>query len=129
MKYLLDTHLLLWALLSPKRLSLKTRELIADEVHTLYFSVISLWEVAIKTAAGRHDFEVDPNIFRRYLIDNGYTELSLNGRHAVAAGDLPFVHRDPFDRMLITQATIEDIILLTSDKVVAEYSGPIQFVL
>lgn len=128
MKYLLDTHLLLWALLSPNRLSRKTRELIADERNTLYFSVISLWEVAIKTAAGRRDFKVNPSVFRRYLIDNDYTELLLNGRHAVAAGDLPFVHRDPFDRMLITQATIENIILLTSDKVIAQYPGAIQLV-
>lgn len=128
MKYLLDTHLLLWALLSPKQLSVKTRKLIADENNTLFFSVISLWEVSIKTAAGRHDFQVNSRTFRRYLLDNDYTELLLNGLHAVAAGNLPFVHRDPFDRMLITQATTEDIILLTSDKVVAQYSGPIQFV-
>jgi PIN domain nuclease of toxin-antitoxin system len=128
MKYLLDTHLLLWALLSPKRLSLKTRKLIADENNVLFFSVISLWEVSIKTAAGRHDFQVNAKTFRRYLLDNGYTELLLNGGHAVAAGDLPLLHRDPFDRILITQATIEDIILLTSDKVVAQYPAPIQLV-
>lgn len=128
MKYLLDTHLLLWALLSPKRLSLKTRKLIADENNVLFFSVISLWEVSIKTAAGRQEFQVNARTLRRYLLDNGYCELLLNGEHAVAAGDLPFLHRDPFDRILITQATIEDIILLTSDKVVAQYSAPIQLV-
>jgi PIN domain nuclease of toxin-antitoxin system len=128
MRYLLDTHLLLWALLSPKHLSPQARHLIADDGNAVYFSVISLWEIAIKAAAQRTDFQIDARVFRSHLLDSGYTELLLNGRHAIATGDLPLIHRDPFDRMLITQAMIEDMILLTSDKVIAQYSGPIRLI-
>jgi len=82
--------------------------------------------VTIKRALGRDDFEVDPHLLRRGLLDNGYGELPISSEHALAVGALPDLHKDPFDRILIAQATVEGVTLLTSDAVVATYPGPIR---
>jgi PIN domain nuclease of toxin-antitoxin system len=74
------------------------------------------------------DFQVDPRIFRRSLLDNKYTELPITGEHAIAVPDLPAIHKDPFDRMLVAQARCEGLTLLTADPLVARYPGPIQLV-
>ena len=92
----------------------------------LVFSAASLWEVAIKSELGRPDFRVDPRLLRRGLLENDYTELSVTGAHAVAVDLLPPIHRDPFDRILVAQAQVEGITLLTADEVVGRYPGPIQ---
>jgi PIN domain nuclease of toxin-antitoxin system len=126
MKLLLDTHLLLWAAGESKRLPLKVRKLLTDTDNELLFSVVSLWEVSIKNGLGRNDFKVDARLLRRGLLDNGYIELPLLGQHAVAVDSLPPLHKDPFDRMLIAQATVEGITLLTADEQVAGYPGPIR---
>ena len=126
MKLLLDTHLLLWAAAEPDRLPEAARRLIEDLENELHFSVASVWEVAIKTGLGRADFNVDPAVLRRGLRDNGYIELTIASEHAVATATLPPLHRDPFDRMLVAQAQVEGITLLTSDPVVARYPGPIR---
>lgn len=128
MKYLLDTHLLLWAAAEPGRLAKKTRALLEDPDNVLMFSAASLWEVAIKAGLGRPDFTVEPAVLRRGLLDNGYVELPVDSEHAVATGTLPPIHRDPFDRLLVAQAQVEGITLLTSDPVVAQYPGPIRTV-
>jgi PIN domain nuclease of toxin-antitoxin system len=128
MKFLLDTHLLLWAAGQPDSLSEAARLLIENPENALLFSAASLWEVAIKHALGRSDFRVDPRLLRRGLIDNGYQELAISSEHAVAIDSLPPLHRDPFDRILVAQATIEGIVLLTSDHVVAQYPGPVRLV-
>lgn len=126
MKLLLDTHLLLWAADDSKKLSSKARKLLSDRDNEPIFSVVSLWEVSIKRRLGRADFAVDPRLLRRGLLDNGYAELAVSGHHALAVDALPPLHRDPFDRMLVAQATVEGIILLTADARVAAYSGSIQ---
>lgn len=126
MRYLLDTHLLLWAAAEPKRLPKAARALLEDGENTLVFSAASLWEVAIKAGLGRPDFTVEPSVLRRGLLDNGYQELPVGSDHAVATGTLPPIHRDPFDRLLVAQAQVEGITLLTADPVVAQYPGPIQ---
>lgn len=128
MKYLLDTHLLLWAAAEPRRLSKKTRALLEDPDNVLLFSAASLWEVAIKAGLRRPDFTVEPAVLRRGLLDNGYVELPVVSEHAVATATLPPIHRDPFDRLLVAQAQVEGITLLTSDPVVAQYPGPIRTV-
>ena len=86
----------------------------------------SLWEVAIKSMLGRPDFRVDARVLRRGLLENGYGELAIAGDHAVAVLNLPPLHRDPFDRMLVAQATVEGVVLLTADALVAQYPGPIR---
>ncbi|HLG89416.1 MAG TPA: type II toxin-antitoxin system VapC family toxin [Alphaproteobacteria bacterium] len=128
MKLLLDTHLLLWAAGEPKRLSKKARALIANTDTDLLFSPASLWEIAIKRGLGRDDFQVEPRLLRRGLLDNGYDELPITSEHAVAIGDLPPIHRDPFDRMLVAQAIVEGITLLTADPLVGRYPAPVRLV-
>lgn len=126
MKLLLDTHVLLWAAGEPARLSASARRLINDADNEPLFSVASLWEIAIKRGLGRKDFQVDARLLRRGLLDNGYSELPIMSDHVVAVEDLPAIHKDPFDRLLVAQATVEGIMLLTLDLVVARYPGPIR---
>ena len=126
MKLLLDTHVLLWAAGEPARLKPATRRLLQDSRHELLFSAASIWEVSIKMTLGRDDLAADPRVLRRGLLDNGYTELPITGAHAAAVLDLPALHRDPFDRLLVAQAQVEGITLLTADAVVASYPGPIR---
>jgi PIN domain nuclease of toxin-antitoxin system len=122
---LLDTHLLLWAAGEPERLSEAARARIEDPANALLFSAASLWEIAIKAALGRTDFVVEPARLHRGLVENGYAELPIRAAHAVAVAALPPLHRDPFDRLLVAQAQVEDIALMTSDAAVAAYPGPI----
>ncbi len=126
MKLLLDTHLLLWAALQPARLSPVARRLLSDLSNALLFSAASLWELTIKR--GRDDVQVDPRLLRRGLLDNGYIELPVTGLHALAVGGLPALHKDPFDRILVAQAMVEGITLLTSDPLVGQYPAPVRLV-
>ena len=128
MKLLLDTHVLLWAAGEPKRLSKQARTLIDSADNELLFSAASLWEVAIKRGLGREDFKVDARLLRRGLLDNGYGELPIISDHVVATESLPPIHKDPFDRVLVAQATVEGVTLLTIDSLVARYPGPIKTV-
>ena len=125
MRLLLDTHLLLWAVEARDRVPPRAAALMADMANDVVFSAASIWEVAVKQARGRDDFQIDAGLFRRGLLDNDYQELPILGTHAIATKDLPPIHKDPFDRMLIAQAMIEGITLLTADRIVAQYPGPI----
>lgn len=126
MKVLLDTHLILWAASAPNELSRETRQLIEDESNDLFFSPANLWEVAIKSSLQRDNFQVDTRVLRRNLLDNSYIELPITSAHTVFIQSLPAIHKDPFDRILVAQATVEGITLLTSDTIVAQYPGPIR---
>ena len=126
MKLLLDTHLLLWAAGEPHRLSKQARTLINNIDNELLFSAASLWEVAIKRGLGRADFRADARLLRRGLLDNGYSELPIISDHVVATESLPLIHKDPFDRILVAQATVEGITLLTVDSLISQYPGPIK---
>ena len=126
MKVLLDTHLLLWAAGTPQRLPSQVRVMIERAETEPMVSVASLWEVAIKSGFGRSDFSVDPRLLRRGLLENGYAELEVTGAHATAVDLLPPIHGDPFDRLLVAQAQIEGLTLLTTDEIVARYPGPIR---
>lgn len=126
MRLLLDTHLLLWAAGRPDMLSFEARALIADAGNELTFSAVSLWEIAIKNGLGRSDFSVKLPALRRGLLENGYRELPVLGEHALALDALPPHHKDPFDRMLVAQARIEGIALLTSDATLARYGEPVR---
>ena len=126
MRLLLDTHLLLWAAETPSRISTAARKLMEDAGNDLMFSAASFWEIAIKRGLGRNDFRMDPRLLRRGLLDNDYTELQVGSDHAIAIESLPLLHKDPFDRILIAQAIVEGITLLTSDPLIAQYAGPIR---
>ena len=128
MKLLLDTHILLWAAGDPNRLSSDVHTMLSSLDNELFFSAASLWEITIKQSLGRSDFKVDARVLRRGLLDNAYTELKISSEHAVSVSSLPDLHKDPFDRILIAQATVEGITLLTSDTLVSKYPGPIKLV-
>lgn len=130
MKLLLDTHLLLLAagseVSSMSKLSVEAVALIDDPANELLFSAASIWEVTIKSSLGRADFKVDPYLLRRGLLDNGYTELAISSEHTLGVGILPNLHKDPFDRLLVAQAIVEGVTLVTCDPIVATYPGPIR---
>jgi PIN domain nuclease of toxin-antitoxin system len=126
MRYLLDTQLALWILLDSPDLKPAVRMLLETPGDQFAFSVSSIWEIAIKRALNRSDFLHDPRVIRRNLMDDGYQELPILGHHVVEVDSLPPIHKDPFDRILIAQAMVEGIMLLTADPVIAKYPGPIR---
>ena len=133
MRLLLDTHLLLWATgwtsdTAADPMPRVAAAMIDDMENELMFSPASIWEVAIKSGQKRASFSVDPRLLRRGLLDNDYRELAITGDHAAAVANLSALHKDPFDRLLIAQATVEGVVLLTVDRVVAQYPGPIRLV-
>ncbi len=128
MSILLDTHVLLWVASSSQRLRPEVRGQIEDGSTQIFFSAASIWEVAIKSGLRRADFSVDPRLLRRGLLERSYTELAVTGAHAAAVDLLPPIHRDPFDRLLVAQAQMEALTLLTADVQVARYPGPIQLI-
>ena len=110
---LLDTHVVRWAAMDSPRLPERARDLLSDPDSQLWFSAASIWEIVIKSGLGRSDFTVDPVELRRSLLVNGYRELAVSGQHALAIDELPDMHRDPFDRLLVAQATVEGYLLAT----------------
>ena len=125
---MLDTHVLLWTVGDPTRLPLHTLDLLGDPATELVFSAASIWEVVIKNSLGRSDFRIEPQKLRSGLIDHGYQELEIGSEHAIAVGNLPSIHRDPFDRILLAQAVVEDVLLYTADPVLARYPAPVQLI-
>ena len=123
MRLLLDTNILLMSAFGV--LPVKARRMIEDNANTLCFSSISMWEIVIKNAAGRRDFQVDANVMYHSLLAHGYEEIKVDSRHALRVALLPVFHHDPFDRMILAQAAVEGITLLTSDAMVAKYPGNI----
>src|ERR1043165_4714388 len=123
MKLLLDTHVLLWAA-AGSGLSTNAAAIVNDPENELHFSAASIWEVAIKSALGRPEFNLDPGVFRRELLESGYEEVAIAGSHAAAVSTLPDLHKDPFDRILVAQAIVEGITLLSADQAVLAYPGP-----
>lgn len=125
MSFLADTHILVWAAQEPERLPKDVRELFENEHSDIRFSVISVWEVALKAARRPDQFPFGPDRFRNALLENGLSEIPVNGQHAVMVETLQPIHGDPFDRMLIAQAMCEGLTLITADTLIARYSAPI----
>lgn len=123
MRYLLDTHILLWALQNNPKLSKQAKDIITNPNNELWFSSASIWEVAIKLSSGKvkDDELIDPDLLYQTLLQENYQELTINGTHSSEVGRLPFIHRDPFDRMLIAQAKTERFILMTADDKIKQY--------
>ena len=122
MRLLLDTHLLLWALAEPERLDHATRAALEDPENEVLFSAASIWEIAIKARLGRTDFAVEPTEILRAALDTGFTELPIRARTTTLVAELPFHHRDPFDRLLVAQAMSEPVRLYTADPLLPPYS-------
>ena len=122
-RVVVDTHLVVWAAQGSDRLPPAAHAIMAALV-----SAARLWEVAVKSGLGRPDFRVDAARLRKGLLQNGYRELPVLGVHAVATMTLPPLHKDPFDRILVAQAMVEGVLLLTADAAFAAYGGPVRLV-
>ncbi len=119
MNYLVDSHIVIWLSLTPEKVSAKVRALLADCDARVMVSVASLWEIAIKQAAGRLHFPMDH--LDAQLASMGMQVLDITLPHALAAAALPPHHNDPFDRMLIAQARMEALLLVTADAMIPTY--------
>lgn len=121
---LLDTHLLMWAAEGSDKLPAEAAQFLLDPENEAVFSAASIWEIAIKSGLGRTDFTLDAGVFRGELMRHGYQELPVSGLEAAAVAHLPPIHRDPFDRLLVAQARVKGMTLMTSDPLVAQYGPP-----
>jgi PIN domain nuclease of toxin-antitoxin system len=121
-RLLLDTHVLLWALIEPVKLKADIRALLEDADHEVLFSAASIWEIAIKAALGRSDFQVPPARIVEAARASGFIELPVNLAAALKVATLPPHHRDPFDRLLVAQAMTEPASLYTADARLTAYS-------
>jgi PIN domain nuclease of toxin-antitoxin system len=126
-RYLLDTHIWLWLLESPTKIASPVRTALeaADE---LVLSAASVWEIAIKVSLGKLIVRRGVEAARQEMLTAvGARELAITSPHALAAADLPALHRDPFDRILIAQTMVEGLVLVTADEAIRQYSAPIQW--
>jgi len=122
LRYLLDTGVWLWSLWDPERIAPRTRGVIADLDQEVFLSAASSWEIAIKTAAGKlHLAESAESYVPKRMADQGIRPLAVSHPHALAVSTLPPHHRDPFDRLLIAQANLENMILVTADRIFQRY--------
>jgi PIN domain nuclease of toxin-antitoxin system len=125
---LLDTQLLLWLAVTPARLPPALRSDLSDRRRPFLFSVASLWEVAIKTSLGKPGFQVDAGQLRSGLRQQGLEEVAITADHCLAVQHLPWIHRDPFDRLLVAQAIQAEITMLTADRILSGYGSPVVWV-
>ena len=121
-RVLLDTHILIWAMIEPARLTAVVRDTLEDTEHEVLFSAASVWEMSIKAALGRADFGVSPDRIVAEALNAGFIELPVRSRAALKVATLPNHHRDPFDRLLVAQAMTEPAALYTADTLLAAYS-------
>ena len=122
MRLLLDTHILIWALIEPARLNTDLRDMLESTENDVLFSAASAWEMAIKAALGRVDFGVLPGRIIAAARESGFVELPVTAAAALKVGSLPHHHRDPFDRLLVAQAVMEPAMLYTADTQLQIYS-------
>ncbi len=118
MKYLLDTHVLLWWLTEPEKIKLKAREIIRNRSNHIVVSSASFWEMAIKKSIGK--LTLPHNLLEAVAAEN-FKLLPIMPEESLGVADLPFLHSDPFDRLLIMQAKLNDLIIITKDSKIAEY--------
>lgn len=123
MKFLLDTHILIWAAIAPHKISSELSSLLSDPSNYLYFSSASIWEISIKESMGKKDFKVSTKKLHEGLVENGYKEIKVSALHAMEVIKLPFIHRDPFDRILVATAIWENMPLLTNDSTLSPYNS------
>lgn len=125
MNLLLDTHVALWAIADSPKLAKEARALIESPKTTVWISAATLWEIAIKHALGKGDIPVSSQEALQYFQESGYRFLPVEAEHAIAVEGLPAHHQDPFDRILVAQALVEPMRLMTHDPLVALYSDTI----
>jgi len=122
MRYLLDTHSLIWFLAGDERLSLNARKIIENEENIIFISIASLWEISIKSSLGKLElikpFEI---LFPQQLQENEIEIIGIKVEHLIVLSKLPFHHRDPFDRLIIAQAMVENVAIISKDSLFALY--------
>jgi PIN domain nuclease of toxin-antitoxin system len=128
MRLLLDTHVLLWSVAASRKLSKSMRRLIESPTNEISFSAASLWEIAVKLGLRRSDFDVDPVAFADALGEMGFEELPVRAAHALHLLELPALHKDPFDRILVAQSRVEGMLLVTNDGALAGYGPSVRVV-
>lgn len=126
---LFDTRLLIWAVQNSPRVCEGLRSALNCEPGQAVFSIVTPWEIALKNTGPAPRLELDGLLLRELLKANGFIEMPILAEHALAVQHLPPIHKDPFDRMLIAQAMVEGMTLLTADKTIARYPGPIELTL
>jgi PIN domain nuclease of toxin-antitoxin system len=126
MRCLLDTHTFLWWVTDDRQLSTRVRTIIEDAENDVYFSAASAWEIAIKANSRGLSFKGDPRSFvTTQLAANGFQQLAIDVRHVLEVTALPPLHRDPFDRILVAQAIVEELVLLSRDALIRQYDAPV----
>lgn len=126
MRALLDTHVLLWWVVDAPRLSQRARHLLSNPGSEVYFSAASSWELAIKFALGRLTLPVPPRSFvPKILREQSIRPLDVTHAHALAVAELPPQHRDPFDRLLVAQARLEKLAVVSGDPIFREYGSKV----
>lgn len=125
MNLLLDTYVALWAITDNPKLLQRARDLITSPKTNVWVSAANIWEIAIKYSLGRGDMPVSSQDAMRYFQESGYHFLAIDAEHAIAVQELPAYHQDPFDRMLVAQALVEPMRLMTHDSLAALYSDTI----
>ena len=126
--YLLDTNILLCALIAPQRLGNDVKELLRNAENTIYFSATSIWEIAIKSSLNKTDFNFSAENIHKLALKTGFTELTIQSVQTFAVANMVWHHRDPFDRLLIAQALALPAYLLTSDALLKPYSELVKWV-
>ncbi len=123
MKFLLDTHVFLWAIGAPAKLSAKAAALLTDEANQLMVSVASLWEIVVKKQAGKLELPATAEYFRAHMSQLGVGEvLAIQPSHIYRLNELPIDHKDPFDRLLIVQCQVERLVLVSADPIMRRYA-------
>ena len=125
MRLLLDTHVFIWCAMDSRELKAATRRYLTS-AEIVYVSAASIWEIAIKTKLGK--MTGDAEALAAAIDASGFQELPVTAKHAAAVAKLPLHHADPFDRMLIAQAFLEPLRLVTADKALAAYGGAVEFI-
>ena len=128
MNYLVDTHLLIWAANHNPKLSFEAEAELTNPRNNLWFSVISLWEMALKRSMSRTTFIYDAGQLRSGFLSSGYQELAVESKHVLGVANMPMIHTDPFDRLLLAQAISEGLIFLTADRQMAGYGNDVKMV-
>lgn len=123
MAYLLDTHIIIWMANDHQQIVEPVKNVLQKKSETIYFSNVSLWEIAIKSKLGKPNFDVNVQDIYEHLLANQYLELPTYVRHSLKLDELPLIHKDPFDRLLIAQAMVDDLTLITHDSDILKYQG------
>ena len=122
MKYLLDTHILLWMVSSPEKLSKRHLKILSNDASEVYISIASIWEMGIKISLKKLELSIELEKFvNEHILNNGLGILGLKKEHLFPLAHLPFHHRDPFDRLLISQSLVDNLTILTADKIFKKY--------